>query len=418
MSTGADTSPDPRADPPPPGTDGPGRPPAVREVVTGGAVIRVLVDDGAPEDVPSPAPASAPVLWPSIGEYPIYDPTSYRVLATDEERNSRFRTALSRLAPGRTVLDLGTGQELVWAREALRAGARHVVAMEEMPASYAGALDNLRALGLEREITLLNGASGALESGSRAEVCIAEVIGSLAGAEGAAAVLTDARRRHLVPGGTIVPERAVTLAAPACLRGLLGGRTPAFSPAGVTYLQRIFDWNGAPFDVRLRIRDPAVDAVLSPGEPVEVLDFNGDLLVGQHRAAHLVIDRPGPVDGILTWLELRCLPDGEPLDALAVKSSWASVYLPLFDSEIPVAPGDTIDLAFTTTLSDDGLHPNYRVEAILRTADGVIRTGAHHSPHHGTTFRDRPLYRTLFPQPALPPDPRPPALNTPATRRD
>src|SRR5215212_11113857 len=44
----------------------------------------------------APSPATAPMLMPTHGEYPIYDSPLYEAMATDTERNWRFREALDR----------------------------------------------------------------------------------------------------------------------------------------------------------------------------------------------------------------------------------------------------------------------------------------------------------------------------------
>lgn len=50
----------------------------------GGVQIDVAVDR---------MPAGRPSLWPSVGEYPVYDPFLYGVMSTDELRNREFRRA-------------------------------------------------------------------------------------------------------------------------------------------------------------------------------------------------------------------------------------------------------------------------------------------------------------------------------------
>ncbi|XYH97092.1 class I SAM-dependent methyltransferase [Sorangium sp. So ce1128] len=359
-----------------------------RDLEIDGSTVKALVDTSSDAGLGS-------ALWPSIGEYPIYDASLYQTLTDDEERNGRFRAALRRLAPGKVVLDIGTGQHLNWARESVQCGAAHALAIEEMEESYRNASQKLRSLGLEKAITLLHGSSASLEIEPKADVCVAEIIGSIAGAEGAAAILADARRRHLAPGGVIVPHRCVTQAAAVCLRDVLDRHEVAFSPEAIKYLEKIFTWNRAPFDVRLRIRKPAQSAILSNHAPVEILEFNGNLLIEQEARVILTIDRPGRIDGILTWLQISCLPDERPLDALRDVTSWASVYFPLFESEIPVDHGDTLDLVFRTALSDGGVHPDYALAATLRTRHGE-HSAAHTSPHHGQTFREHAVYRALF----------------------
>ncbi|MFJ6140726.1 class I SAM-dependent methyltransferase [Kitasatospora sp. NPDC092286] len=361
-----------------------------RELKAHGNTVLVDVDPGSKR-------AGRPALWPTVGEYPIYDQFLYSTMTTDHERNQRFLAALAKLAPGRRVLDIGTGEDLLWAYESVRAGARNALAVEVIDDAFHKAADTLATLDQRDLITLLLGESTTLRFAPKVDVCVAEIIGSLAGAEGAAAVLTDARNRHLVPEGLVVPHRAVTLAAAVRLADLLPGQPVAFSQAAIPYLQSIFDWHGRPFDIRLRIENPHTGALLSDGRPVEVLDFNGELRTEQRTTTRLAITRAGQVDGVLTWLNLWCLPDDEPLDALRMRTNWASIYFPLFDAPVPVAPGDVLELTVETALSDDGIHPDYRLVAVLHTLDGTEHHGSLTSPHHGGPFRAHPAYRSLFP---------------------
>lgn len=360
-----------------------------REIKTHGHTVCMHVD-------PEPEREGRPALWPTVGEYPIYDQFLYSTMTTDHERNERFRAALAKLAPGRHVLDIGTGEDLLWARESVQAGARHALAVEVIEPAFHKAADTLAALDQRDLITLLRGESTTLQFAPKADVCVAEIIGSLAGAEGAAAVLTDARNRHLVPGGLVVPHRAVTLAAAVRLSDLLPSQPVAFAEASLPYLQSIFDWHGGPFDIRLRIENPDTDALLSDGRPVEVLDFNGELRTEQRTTVRLAITRAGHVDGVLTWLNLWCLPDEEPLDALRMRTNWASIYFPLFDRPVPVEPGHVLELTVETALSDDGIHPDYHLGATLRTTGGEEHHGSLASPHHGGPFRAHPVYQALF----------------------
>lgn len=362
----------------------------IEEIEVNGQTLRVLVNS-------EPEQGDRTALWPSIGEYPIYDPFLYTTMTTDEERNKRFRAALAQLAPGKRVLDLGTGQDVLWARESVQAGARQVLAVEVIADSFHKAAANLHAYGLQDRVTLLCGESTKVEFAPRVDVCVAEIIGSLASAEGAAVVLDDAKRRHLVPEGVIVPHRAVTQAAAVCLSDLFAEQPVAFSASSVKYLQSIFNWNGAPFDVRLRVENAPPDALLSESAAIEELDFNGKLRTRQQTTTRLEIKRPGRIDGVLTWLQLWCLPDEEPLDVLRMTSNWASIYFPLFQTPLSVTTGDVLELTFAMAIGDDGVHPDYQLSATLHTADGRECCGSFNSPHHGGSFRAHPIYRLLFP---------------------
>ncbi len=347
---------------------------------------------------PDPDLDSGSLLWPSIGEYPCYDAQVYCGLTNDEARNARFQSALIRTVKNKIVLDIGTGQHLNWALESVRCGAGSVVAVEVMEDAYNAAAARIKSLEMDRDITLLLGNSMTLDANRIADVCVSEIIGEVAGAEGAAAVLLDARERLLRPGGIIIPHWCATLAAAASLRGVLGGAPVAFSQSALPYLSRLFAWNGSPFDVRLCVWNPDQNAIVSDCGTVEVLEFNGDLRAEQATAVSLRIEKDGVVDGVLAWLQMACLADEEPLDVLQTKTSWGSAYFPMFDSEIPVTPGDILDLTFKSTLSNDDSHPDYVLTGTIRHANGRIQHGYCSSPYRNRGFRGNPLYRKLFPE--------------------
>ncbi|MEM9657654.1 MAG: class I SAM-dependent methyltransferase [Planctomycetota bacterium] len=362
--------------------------PETRYLSGDGWRIGVLVDS-------DPRPGTAPTLSPTLGEYPIYDVPLYDVMAADAERNWRFCEALEQYALDRVVIDIGTGSRLFWARESLRFGARRVFAVEAMQESYRAASQLLTTLDERRRITLLHGESTALAIDPKAQLCVAEIIGSLAGAEGSAAVLSDAKQRHLTADAVIVPHQCRTRAAAVNFTKLFAGRSPAFSEASIPPLQRIFDWNSGAFDVRLRVANPASEGVLSDSAVVERLEFNGDLMVEQVADVQLTIARSGVVDGVLTWLEIECLPGQAPLDALRCESNWASIYLPLFETGVAVDAGDVLNLKCRTVLSEDGVHPDYHLSGRLRTTHGVHR-GIHSSPYKNQNVRSHPIYQSLY----------------------
>ncbi|MEM1155831.1 MAG: 50S ribosomal protein L11 methyltransferase [Pseudomonadota bacterium] len=338
----------------------------------------------------------SPTLTPTLGEYPIYDATLYDVMVNDNERNWRFREALERFAKDRVVVDIGTGAALVWALEASRIGAKQVYAIEAMESSAHAASELLSKLDRTDRISLIHAESTSLDLKQRADVCVAEIIGSLAGAEGAAAVLSDAKKRLLTPDAVIIPHQCQTYAAAVNFADVLQVKTPAFAPIALPYLKHIFTWAGGPFDVRLRIANPNNKGILSDHGVVEQLDLNGDLQVNQLQEVELTMRRAGSVDGILTWLSLTCLPDQVPLDALQCESNWASIYFPLFNEAIAVDKGDVLQLKFRTVLSEDGTHPDYHVEAKLRTASGLF-TSRHLSLYKDERLGTNPIYRNLFP---------------------
>jgi protein arginine N-methyltransferase 1 len=335
-----------------------------------------------------------PDLWPSIGEYPCYDPFLYRAMNRDNVRNRAFERSLRRLAPGRSVLDLGTGQDLTWALVAAAVGARQVIAVEAMPESYAKARARLAIHPASDRVELLHGLSTELGIDGSADVCVSEIIGSIASSEGIIAVITDARRRLLTPDAVVVPDRCTTEVGAICLRDIFPGGL-ALSSDSVPYLAEIFELTGGPFDVRLAIANLPADAVVSTVDTVETILLNGALREDEVAEVRLRMRREARVDGLLCWITVAADADGEVIDTLQQRTSWIPVYLPLFDEPVLARAGDVLDVCFERQLGDDGVHPDYRVTGRLHTADAEVASTMV-SRHHGGGLGGTRVHQEIF----------------------
>jgi type I protein arginine methyltransferase len=333
-------------------------------------------------------------LWPAVGEYPLYDAFLYYMMTNDLVRNEAFGTALRAVAAGRTVLDIGTGQDLYWAREAVRAGAARVVALEAMAKSHAVAAKQLATVPEADRIELIHGSSYDVELPQRAQVCVAELIGSIASAEGMLAALADARTRLLARDCVVVPAACATMVGAMSLRSLLPDGL-AFSHLSVPYLRQIFDTCGRAFDVRLSVANPDPACVVSTTEAVETLRFDGTEQLDATTHVQLQIVRAGQVDGLLCWIRLEAGAGARVVDSLTDKTSWIPGYLPLFDEPVPVCAGDVVEVEFRRETSDDRVHPDYAVRAALTTAAGVV-TGGSVSTHHGRDLGLTAIHRELL----------------------
>ncbi|WP_413802521.1 50S ribosomal protein L11 methyltransferase [Streptomyces iranensis] len=347
-------------------------------------------------------------LFASIGEYPVYDDVAYEVMIKDERRMNRYVEAVRRYAPGRTVLDIGTGKDAVWALAAARAGARHVWAVEVIPTSARIARETIEEAGFADRITVIEGLSTEIELPEPVDMCVSEIIGTLGGSEGAGSVLRDARKRLVKPGGVFIPHRSVTAAVALDLDSANRGRPPGFPPFVFRYVEEVFASVGRPFDLRVVLEglqdSPAVRerSYLSDPAEVEPLEFNGDLDPEGTDGAELTFTRAGTVSGLALGMRLWVAEGDEPIDSLVQPSSWTPVYAPLSVAGLPVRPGDRFAFDFTTTLSDDGVHPDYALTGELHRADGPAVPLSWSSTHHGDGFRATPFYRSLFPGPAGP----------------
>ncbi|MFI6296477.1 hypothetical protein ACIBEJ_33140 [Nonomuraea sp. NPDC050790] len=340
------------------------------------------------------AVGDGPGLWPSVGEYPFYDRILYYVMTHDHLRNAALGHALRAVAPGRRVLDIGTGRDLNWALEAARSGAKHVDAIEAIEESHAMAAKVAAASPYAGVIDVVHGTSFDVRPAERAEVCVAELIGSIASSEGMLAAMADARDRLLTPDGVVVPAACDTLVGAVSARELFPGG-PAFSRRALPYLRKIFDLYGRPFDVRLAVAEPGPEVLLSTAGAVERLRFDGSTPLEESTRVSLTIERDGDVDGLLCWIVLDAGAGARRLDSLRDKTSWMPVYLPVFDSAVRVRRGDGLTVEFERRTSDDGVHPDYHVRASLVTAAGVS-TGALLSGHHEPGLGTKPIYQRLF----------------------
>ena len=348
---------------------------------------------------------SPPVfLFPSAGEYPLYDDFAHGEMIKDEMRMALYTAAVRRYAPGKTVLDIGTGQDAVWALEAAHAGARHVWALEVIPRSAHLARAAVERAGLADRVTVIEGLSTGVELPEPVDFCVSEIIGTLGGSEGAGAVLRDARERLVRPGGVFAPHRSATTAVALDLDRANGGEPVGFPSFTLTYVQQIFTAIGRPFDLRvclvgLQDNPPLRDqAYLSTVAEVEPLEFNGDLRPEGTDHGELAFTRTGRFHGLALGMRLWVAEGDDTLiDSLIQPSNWMPVFAPLSDAGPPVRRGDRFEFDLTTTISDDGVHPDYALDGRLhRDVDPPVPL-RWRSAHHDEGFRGTPFYRSLFP---------------------
>ncbi|WP_051898660.1 50S ribosomal protein L11 methyltransferase [Sciscionella sediminilitoris] len=337
-------------------------------------------------------------MFPSVGEYPVFDSTLYEYMIEDELRTEWYRTAVQRLAPGKTVLDIGTGADAIWAIESVRSGARHVYAMEVMPESAELARAAVERAGFTDRVTILEGLSTELSLPEPVDLCVSEIIGTISSSEGVAEVLHDARKRFLKPGGLFIPHRSASTVAAVDLNRLPSPCRPALVEISEGWLENIFTDVGRPFDVRMCIFGITEETLLSGQAEVEPLEFNGELARSGTDHLELEVTSEGVLHGFALGVRLWVDETGEPIDSVKQLTNWPPLYAPISQEGIAVYPGDRIPLTFTWTLSDDGVHPDYRLSGELRPADGGEAVALEwDSPHHTAGFRGDDFYRELFP---------------------
>ncbi|WP_250003513.1 hypothetical protein [Actinoplanes sp. M2I2] len=330
-----------------------------------------------------------------MGEYPAYDDAVYDSFDVRDERFAAYQQAIAGSVAGKVVVDIGTGRDALWAVAAARAGARHVYAVERQP----DAADQARraVAGLGDRVTIIEGSSTAIGLPSPAQVCISEIVGNIASAEGAVAVLNDARRRLCTTDCVWIPFRIQTWAAAV----QLPDSARVLDPASLPYVERVFAAAGAPFDLRLCLGGPGASLRVSSAAVVESLVFDHRRSLPDENAVattRLTVDvASARLTGLLLWSRIAVTPAaGRPeIDTLAGGTrGWAPVYVPLSTDGLPVRHGDHLALTFSRTTSDDRVHPDYHVAVRTGDADESLTWS---SPHHGSGFRESELHRHLFP---------------------
>lgn len=135
-------------------------------------------------------------------------------MMADGPRNAAYAKALAKVAPGRRVLDIGSGSGLL-AMMAAQAGAAQVTTCEMQPVIAEVAKAVTAANGLADRITVWPMKSDQLQVGrelpARAQVLVTETFASGLLSEGVLPTLEDAHRRLLEPDAVVIPRRAATV---------------------------------------------------------------------------------------------------------------------------------------------------------------------------------------------------------------
>mmetsp|Transcript_11500 Transcript_11500/g.32590 ORF Transcript_11500/g.32590 Transcript_11500/m.32590 type:complete len:513 (+) Transcript_11500:72-1610(+) len=166
-------------------------------------------------------------LDPSDPNFVSFDASAYAAMKNDVTRTPLFRKALQdrlNAAKGgpesQVVLDLGTGPFALFAIMAAELGAGRVYAIEANPEIARNARRVIAEQGFDEIITVLEGFSTdiSLPDNAKADIIVAEIIGSIATEEGAYATILDAHKRLMkdpTDANNWIPSRIQTWAAPA-----------------------------------------------------------------------------------------------------------------------------------------------------------------------------------------------------------
>ena len=149
-----------------------------------------------------------------MSNYNDYSIDSYGAMIRDQRRMAAFSAALQRaVTPGCVVLDIGAATG-IFSFLACQFGAARVYAVEPDSSIEVARACAKGIPGAER-ITWIQGLSTEIDLPEKVDVVVGDLHGVLPFFKGNLESLSDARKRHLKPGGTLIPSRDVLYAVPA-----------------------------------------------------------------------------------------------------------------------------------------------------------------------------------------------------------
>lgn len=276
----------------------------------------------------------------------------------DPRRVEAFRSAITAVAPGKVVADVGCGLG-TYAFAARRAGAGAVYAVESSKEVLQAAETISRTSGTDG-ITFLHGDSRFLEVPERADVVIFEDVRLLVMDADIAETLRDVRRRWLKSDGRVVPERVEIFLAPFAADSpfVREREAVAVAAAGGLDLSTLID------RTRHEIHPVAgkPEWLLAAPAPVATLLLGREERFDVLGEATITIREPGLCRGLLGWFRLHLGGDVVyDTGPAAGPNAWGGqAFLPASEPW-PVAPGDVLSVHLTGFDRPSGYYWRWRL---------------------------------------------------------
>jgi type II protein arginine methyltransferase len=265
-------------------------------------------------------------------------------MMADDARNDAYEQALLRAAPGRRVLDIGSGSGLL-AMMAARAGAASVTTCEMQPVIAATAATIIAANGLSDRVALRAKKSDQLVIGTDmpepAEVLVTETFSSGLLSERVLPTLEDALGRLVAADAEVIPRRAAArgyLIGGAIIENhLFAARAGAFDLSAFDVL--------APEKLGLHL-DRTPHEVLSDDFELLGFDLASPPFPPERRLFEVAATRQGRCVGVAQWLRLdfgETAPYENRPGAYGGANGWMHVVY-RFARPVEVSPGARLQL--------------------------------------------------------------------------
>lgn len=248
-------------------------------------------------------------------------------MINDRPRNDAYQAAITRIVPGRRVLDIGTGTGLL-AMMAAKAGAASITACEADPVIADHARDIVALNGLSNQVRVIAKHSTALAVGpdlpQRANVLITETFSSDLLSEGILASIEHAHRELLTEDAAVIPYRASAwayVAGGANIEALLF----AGNPHGFD-LTPFNDFAPALLPVNL---DNVPHEILSDDFELFSFDLRSRNFPAGERIITVPVTRSGAASALVQWIRLE-LDDAtqyqnRPVARLQAENHWTQI---------------------------------------------------------------------------------------------
>lgn len=318
--------------------------------------------------------------------YSVYD---YGAMAADGVRMSAYARALARaVRPGSAVLDIGCGTG-IFTLMALRAGARHVYAVDTNPSVWLvpqlvaeNGLDPAR-------VTIFHRSSYDISLPEKVDVIVSDMRGTSPLCGDHVGAVRDARTRFLAPGGALIPQRdrmMVGLAESFLLEAAFARTWQSFERLGFSakaareaILNYSYSDNPAPL---------SASDLLTGGAAWATLDYttsDGGVLEGD---VELVATRQGTAHGLAVWFEATIHEDIGFTTAPGWPLAYGRIFLPLLEP-VRLGHGDRARVTLRADVKGD----RWAWETTLLDEAGAEKARFRQSTFFGTPTSPEALLR-------------------------
>ena len=278
-----------------------------------------------------------------------YSIDAYGAMIRDQRRMDAFSAALRRaIQPGSVVLDIGAATG-IFSFLACQFGAARVYAVEP-DQSIDVARACARSIPGADRITWIQALSTAIDLPEKVDVVVADLHGVLPFFKGNLDSLFDARKRHLKPGGRMIPVRDLVYAV------------PAHAPEEYLHLEQ--PWRGNGYGLDLSPALPYVANLWWRAKTAAALPENllakpqcwGEVpyatadITGLDNTLTWDIERAGMLHGLYVWF------DGDLGEGIAYSNApelpemvYGRAFFP-FEQPVQVVPGDRLVTRLTVKL--------------------------------------------------------------------